>query len=73
MKVDNPKVGDLVRLVHVPGKNPRLGVITKLEEAETKETPSRFLRLIATVFLFKPAMSLTVNADWLEKAEVQGG
>lgn len=69
--MDNPKVGDLVRFVHNPGR-PRLGVITKLEEAETKETPLRFLRLIATVFLFKPAMSLTVNADWLEKAEDEG-
>ncbi len=70
--MDNLKVGDIVYRHHNPGR-PRLGVITKLEEAETKETPLRFLRLIATVFLFKPAMSLTVNADWLEKAEVQGG
>ena len=71
--MDNLKKGDLVRFVHTPGKNPRLGVITKLEEAETGETQLRYRGLIATVFLFKPAMSLTVNTDWLEKAEVRGG
>ena len=71
--MDNLKKGDLVRFLHNPGKNPRLGVITKFEEAETKGTPWLPMRFIATVFLFKPAMSLTVHADWLEKAEVRGG
>ena len=72
MKVGNLKKGDLVRFVHNPGQV-RLGVITKLEEAETEGTLWPSARFIATVFLFKPAHSLTVHADWLEKAEVRGG
>ena len=69
--MSNFKVGDLVRLTHrgTGDYHRTRGVITKLARGRNHRGDARY---IASVFLFKAADNLVVNADWLTKVEDRG-
>ena len=64
--MSNLKVGDLA---YVGMEHNRLGVITKFIRGRNHKGYARYY---ATVFVFKTADSITVNAGRLTKAEVRG-
>ena len=62
------KVGDLAYVGSQPN---RLGVITKFVRVGSPRRYPGTTHYYATVFLFKPAMSLTVHPCRLTKVEVE--